>query len=173
MITMYLPTIDRPLWPYAVLLVIFIPISIWHELHWHQTLADYAAHRRAAGADDGEWPSSELRWVLSLQPWLLLFVASLLAAMVALGATALLAWPRRLPYFNEVINYYDRPYLTAVLIAGLAAVVGAVTLAIDLSRSAWKGVAGHVRRAVYASRETREELFASALTVDPGVPERP
>ena len=45
MITMYLPTIDWPLWPCVVLLVVFIPISIWHEIHWRRTLARV---RRAA-----------------------------------------------------------------------------------------------------------------------------
>ena len=41
MISLYLPTIDRPLWPCLVLLVVFIPVSIWHEAHWRRTLADY------------------------------------------------------------------------------------------------------------------------------------
>lgn len=170
MITYYLPTVERPLWPCLVLLVIFVPISIWHEIHWQRVVSDYAALRRAAGSQDEEWPTSEVRWVLSVQPWLLLVVSAMLAAMVALGAAALLCWPHRLPYFNEVLNYYDRPYLTAILVAGAAAVIGAVTLAIDLLFSSWRGVATHIRRAVHASRAVQEQLFASALSVDPGVP---
>lgn len=170
MITMYLPTVERPLWPCVLLLLIFIPISVWHEIHWHRTIAEYAALRRAAGAGDDEWPNSELRWVLSLQPWLLLVVASMLAMMVGLGAAALLAWPHRLPFFSEVLNYYDRPYLTAVLIAGAAAVVGTVTLSIDLIGSSWREVANHIRRAVHAPKATRDRHFALALAADPEVP---
>ncbi len=169
MITMYLPTVDHPLWPCLVLLLIFIPVSVWHELHWRRTLAEYAAARRAAGADDFPWPSSELRWTLSLQPWLVLFATALLGAMVALGGAALLVWPRRLPYFDEVINFYDRPYLTAGLIAGAATVIGGCALAIDLARSPWKGVASSIRRAVHATAIRRDKFFSAALRVDPGV----
>lgn len=170
MITMYLPTIDWPLWPCLVLLVVFIPISIWHEAHWRRTLAQYAAARRAAGAPEGDWPSPELRRVLSLQPLLLLLVAVLLAAMVALGTVALLAWPHRLSGFDQVINYFDRPYLAAMLVAGTAAVTGAVVLALDLWRSPWRGVAAQIRHAVHAPQTKREACFSAALKLDPGVP---
>ena len=170
MITMYLPTMDRPLWPCLVLLVVFIPISVWHEVAWRRTLADYAAVRRAAGAEDDEWPSPELRWALSLQPWLISVAAAMLALMVALGATALLSWPHRLAPFDEVLNYFDRPYLTAMLTAGVAAVVGALALAIDLARSPWNRVAARIRRATHAQPPAREACFSAALRVDPGVP---
>lgn len=170
MTTMYLPTIDWPLWPCLVLLVVFIPVSIWHETHWRRTLADYAAVRRAAGATDEEWPSAELRRVLGLQPWLVFFAAMLLTAMVALGTAALLAWPHRLPAFDDVINYYDRPYLTAMLVAGAAAVVGALALALDLWRSPWRRTAALIRRAVHAPTPKREALLSAASKVDPGAP---
>lgn len=170
MTTMYLPTIDWPLWPCLVLLAVFIPVSIWHETHWRRTLAEYARVRRSAGASDEEWPSSELRWVLSLQPWLLFIVALMLTAMVVLGAAALIAWPRRLPGFDQVINYYDRPYLTAMLVAGVAAVAGTMTLALDLWRSPWRRAAARIRRAVHAPALKREESLSAALKVDPGVP---
>ena len=126
--------------------------------------------RQAAGAADEAWPSSELRWTLSLQPLLLLASAMLLAAIVALGWASLLAWPHRLLGFDEAINYYDRPYLAAMLVAGTAAVVGAATLAIDLWRSPWQGVAARVRRAVHAPAPKRAAFFSAALGVDPGVP---
>jgi hypothetical protein len=167
---MYLPTIDRPLWPCLVLLVVFIPVSLWHETHWKRTILEYAAARRNAGAEDAGWPDSEQRWVLSLQPTLLLLAAALLAGMVVFGSVAFFSWPRRVPGFNEVVNYFDRPYLAAMLTAGLAAVFGAVALAVDLRRSPWRGVAYHVRRAVHAPAQTRAALFSAALLVDPGVP---
>ena len=169
MTMMYLPTIDHSLWPCAVLLVVFIPISVWHEVGWRRTLAEYAALRCERGVGDRHWPPSELRWVLSLQPWLILAATALLGAMVALGAAALLTWPHRLSFFNEVINYYDRPYLTVVLIAGAAAVIGGCALAVDLARSPWKGVAFHLRRAVHVRQPVRDARFSAALEVDPGV----
>lgn len=169
MVPIYLPTIDHSLWPCAVLLVVFVPVSVWHEVHWRRVLAEYAVLRREAGAAAGEWPTSELRWVLSLQPWLILFATILLGIMVAIGGAALLAWPNRLPNFNEVINYYDRPYLGAMLIAGAAAVVGGCALAIDLERSPWKGVARLIRRAPHGSQAQRDEIYSAALKVDPGV----
>ena len=167
--SMYIPTIDHSLWPFALLLVVFVPVSFWHERNWRSTLAAYADARRAAGAPDERWPDTEMSWVLSLQPWLLLVVAFMLAAIVALGCAALAAWPHRLPGFDETINYFDRPYLSAMLAAGLATVIGAVAVAIDLWRSPWSGVANQVRRCVYASTEERERRFENALACDPGV----
>ena len=170
MTSMYIPTIDHSLWPFAVLIVVFVPLSLWHEWNWRATLAAYSDARRAAGASDERWPDAEMTWVLSLQPWLLFAVALLLAGMVLLGGAAMAVWPHRMPGFDETINYFDRPYLSAVLTAGLAAVVGAVAVAVDLLRSPWSGVASEVRRCVYASAEERERRFDSALACDPGVP---
>jgi hypothetical protein len=167
---MYLPTIDHSLWPFAVLLVLFVPLSIWHERHWRATLEAYAEARRAAGADSADWPTSELSWVLSLQPWLLLAVASMLAMMVALGGAAVLAWPHRLYGFDEVINFYDLPFLSAMLVAGIATVVAAVAVALDLRRSPWSGVANEIRRCIYASPDVRQARFERALACDPEVP---
>jgi hypothetical protein len=170
MVTMYLPTIDWPLWPCLVLLAVFIPLSIWHQRQWNRTVAEYAALRRDAGATDDPWPTSDVRWVLSLQPWLLLFAAALLAIMVGFGIATLAAWPHRvLPWMN-ILNYYDRPYLASMLVAGTAAVVGVVALSIDLARSPWRRVASQVRRAVHAPHDVRERRFSAALKVDPGVP---
>jgi hypothetical protein len=171
MITMYLPTIDHPPWFCAVLLVIFIPVSIWHERHWRRTVADYADLRSQAGAADSQWPSADLKLMLSLQPWLVFMAAVLLAAMVVLGAAGLLIWPHKLPFFDGVINYYDRPYLAAMLTAGLAAIVGAVALAVDLWCSPWRDASGLIRRAVHAPQPKRDEFLTAALKVDPGVPE--
>jgi hypothetical protein len=171
MVTMYLPTVYWPyLWPCAVLLLVFIPVSIWHQVHWSRTVAEYAALRRSAGAPDEPWPTRDLRWVLSLQPWLLILVASLLAVMVVTGLVAMVVWPHRLFRFGNILNYYDRPYLASMLVAGIAAVIGVTALAIDLLRSPWKGVAAQVRRAVHASPSQHESRLQAALKLDPGVP---
>jgi hypothetical protein len=167
---MYLPTIDHSLWPVALVIAAFVPLSLWHEHNWRATLAAYADARRAAGAADGTWPDTEMSVVLSLQPWLLMAVALMLAAMVALGGAALAAWPHRLTGFDETINYFDRPYLSAMLVAGLAGVVAVVAVAIDLWRSPWSGVANQVRRCVYAPADERGRRFETALARDPGVP---
>jgi hypothetical protein len=166
----YLPTIDHSLWPVAVVLVALVPLSFWHERNWRSTLAAYADARRAAGASDEAWPGAEVGWMLSLQPWLLAFAAALLAAMVALGATVMAVWPHRMPGFDETLNYFDRPYLGAMLVAGTAAVIGAIALAIDLWRSPWAGVAKEIRRSVYVTADERAERFGRALEADPGVP---
>ncbi|NTU71841.1 MAG: hypothetical protein HGB10_08500 [Coriobacteriia bacterium] len=170
MVSMYLPTIDRPLWPCFVLLAVFIPISIWHEIHWRRTVRDYAGKRREVGAT-GEWPTGDVRFALSIQPGLLLFATVLLALMVWLGATALFTWPKKPLLFREPLNYFDRPYLAAMLVAGTAAVVGALALCVDLWRSPWRGVARQIRRAVHARPRARDERMAAALLVDPGVAE--
>jgi len=161
MVAPYLPTIDHSLWPCVALLVIFIPVSIWHERHWRRTLAEYADMRRDAGADDAEWPDSELRMVLGLQPALVAFATVLLAGMVLLGAVALFAWP-----------HFDRPYLSAMLVAGVATVVGALVLVVDLWCSPWHGVAFNIRRAVHAPAEKRAARLAAALELDPDLRSR-
>lgn len=167
----YLPTLGFSLWPCAVLLAVFVPISLYHERNWRRTLAEYARMRRAAGATDSEWPPSDARHLLGVQPWLLLVVAALLAAMTASGLAALLAWPHRLPGWEQVLNYYDRPYLSAMSVIGIAAIVAVVALAIDIAHQPWAPVAAKVRRAIYAPAEKRAKLFAAALAVDPGVPQ--
>jgi hypothetical protein len=166
----YLPTIDYPqIWPcLGVALLVFVPVSIWHDRAWRRTLAEYGAARREAGATD-PWPPTGMSALIGVQPWLILTSAGLLAAMVALGLGALLAWPRKLPFFDGPLNYFDRPYVASMVVAGTAAVVGAVALGVDLARSPWAGVARAVRRATHARPEKRARLFDAALAVDPGV----
>jgi hypothetical protein len=82
----------------------------------------------------------------------------------------MVAWPHRLFSALDVVNYYDRPYLASMLIAGSAAVVGVVAVAVDLLQSPYKGVAIQIRRAVHAPRRQRDSRFAAALRLDPGVP---
>ena len=166
----FLPTIDHPIvWPcVGVALLVFIPVSIWHDRAWKRTLAEYGAVRLAAGATD-PWPPAGMSALIGVQPWLILTSAGLLAAMTALGLAALLAWPRSLPFFDGPLNYFDRPYVTTMVVAGVAGVVGAVALGLDLARSPWARVASKVRRATHAPSETRERLFSAALVVDPGV----
>ncbi len=170
MVTMYLPTVDWPLWPCLVPLAVFVPLSVWHQRHWTRTYAEYAELRRSAGASDEPWPTGELRLVLSVQPGLMFIVAAMLAVMVAFGIATLAAWPHRLLPWMNILNYFDRPYLASMLVAGTAAVVGVGALAIDLARSPWSGVARQVRRAVHASPDVRAARLAAALRVDPGVP---
>jgi hypothetical protein len=107
--------------------------------------------------------------LIGVQPWLVLTCAGLLAVMTALGLGALLVWPHRLPFFDGPLNYFDRPYVATMVVAGTAAVVGAVALGVDLVRSPWAAAASRLRRATHARPETRERLFAAALAVDPGV----
>jgi len=166
----YLPTIDYPqLWPcVGAFLLVFIPVSIWHDRAWKRTLAEYGVVRAAAGASD-PWPPDGMSALIGVQPWLVLTSAGLLAVMTALGTAALVAWPRKLPFFDYPINYFDRPYLLGALVAGTAAVVGAVALGVDLARSPWAAVARKVRRATHARPAARQRLFAEALAVDPGV----
>jgi hypothetical protein len=166
----FLPTIDYPIvWPcVGVALLVFIPVSIWHDRAWKRTLAEYGAVRLSAGAAD-PWPPVGMSALIGVQPWLILTSAGLLAAMTTLGVAALLAWPHGLPFFDGPLNYFDRPYVTTMVVAGVAAVIGAVALGLDLARSPWARVASKVRRATHAPSETRKRLFSAALAVDPGV----
>ena len=165
----YLPTIGFPLWPCAgAALLFFIPVSIWHDRAWRRTLAEYGQVRVEAGATD-PWPPEGMRALIGVQPWLILASAALLALMTGLGLAALLAWPRKLPFFDGPLNYFDRPYLAVVIVAGVAAIVGAGALGIDLALSPWAKTAARVRRATHARSAKRTELFAAAIEVDPGV----
>lgn len=165
----YLPTIEFSLWPCAGLLLVFIPVSFWHEHNWRRTLAEYGVAREAAGARD-QWPPRGMRHLLGVQPPLVFLVAGLLSLMTALGWAVLLTWPHRLPYFDAPLNYFDRPYLLGMSVAGTAAVIGALALGFDLARSPWAKVAGNVRRAIYAPPASRAKRFEAAIAVDPGVP---
>lgn len=166
----YLPEVTFPLWPCGVLLLVFIPVSLVHERNWRRTLSDYARARREAGASEAEWPPSDARHLLGVQPWLLFVVAGLLGVATVLATLVLLSWPHRLPHFNEVLNYYDRPYLLGMCVIGVAAFVAVLALALDIARQPWAPVAAKLRRAIYAPAEKRAELFAAALAADPGVP---
>lgn len=168
----WLPPLEFSLWPCAILLIIFVPISIHHERNWRRTLAQYAEARREAGADDGEWPPPGAAMLMGVQPWLVFAVAGILAAATLLGLALVLAWPHRVPGFSVPLNYFDRPYMWCMIVAGTAAVVGAVALGIDVVRSPWAAVAHQVRRSMYGTEEMRAARFSAALLVDPGVPRR-
>jgi len=169
--SMWLPTLDYSLWPCMLLLIVFIPVSLWHERAWRRTLAEYAQLRVGAGARDAAWPSQSLRRRLGTQPWLLLAATAPLAAMTALGLAALLAWPKGLPGFDQPLNYFDRPYLAAVSVAAIAAIVAVVAVVVDLLGSPWARVASNIRRAVHARPAEREKRLAAALEADPDVAE--
>lgn len=166
----YLPTLSFSLWPCAVLLLVFVPISIYHERHWRRTLAEYALARKDAGATDEAWPPDGARHLLGIQPWLLYAVAGLLGAMTVVGVATLMAWPHRLPLFDNVLNYYDRPYLLGMSVIGASAVVALLAVAFDISHQPWAPVAHALRRSMYAPAETRERLLSAAVVADPGVP---
>jgi len=166
---MWLPTLEFSLWPYMVLLIVFIPVSLWHERAWRRTLAEYAQLRAEAGAHDAAWPSQGLRRRLGTQPWLLVAAAVPLAAMTALGLAALLAWPKGLPGFDQPLNYFDRPYLAAVSVAAIAAIVAVIAVVVDLLGSPWARVASNLRRAVHARPAARARRLATALEADPDV----
>ncbi|MDR3687600.1 MAG: hypothetical protein P4L93_11660 [Coriobacteriia bacterium] len=167
LVSWYLPTLEFSLWPCAVLLLVFIPVSIWHERNWRRTLADYAHARREAGAPPGEWPSAELSRVMGIQPVLVLLACAILGVGVAVAAAAALIWPRTPPGFDLAINPLDLPYLWSMVTAGTAAVVAGVAIAIDVWRNPWSKVARLVRRAIHASPTVRTQLFSAALLVDP------
>jgi hypothetical protein len=166
----YLPTIDYPvIWPcLGVALLVIVPVSIWHDRAWKRTLAEYGRARVAAGAED-PWPPVGMSALIGVQPWLILASAGLLAVMTAIALGALLAWPGKLPFFDYPLNYFDRPYVAVMSVAGIAAVVGAVALGVDLARSPWARTARSVRLATHAKAEKREQHFAAALAADPGV----
>jgi hypothetical protein len=167
----YLPTIDYPvIWPcLGAALLVFVPVSIWHDRAWKRTLAEYGAVRLAAGAED-PWPPVGMSALIGVQPWLILTSAGLLAVMTAIALGALLVWPGKLPFFDYPLNYFDRPYVATMVVAGTAAVVGAVALGVDLARSPWARTAHNVRAATHRKPEKRDRCFAAALAADPGVP---
>jgi len=168
LVSWYLPNLElSTLWPCAALLIVFIPVSIWHERNWRRTLADYAEARRKAGAAPGEWPSPALARLMSVQPGLVLFACALLGMGVAVAAATALIWPQKPPGFDLPINPYDLPYLWTMVVAGTAAIVAGVAIAVDVWRNPWSKVAAHVRRAIHARPLVRAQLFEAALKVDP------
>jgi hypothetical protein len=169
-VSWYLPTLGFSLWPCVVLLLVFIPVSIWHERNWRRTLASYAVARRDAGATDGDWPSPGLVHLMGVQPGLILLACAMLGLMVGIAAWAALLWPRRAPGFELPVNPLDLPFLWSMVVAGIAAISAGVAIALDVRSNPLSRVAHHVRRAIYASADERSSRFAQALLVDPGVP---
>jgi hypothetical protein len=167
--SLYLPEPEFSLWPCAVLLLIFIPVSIWHERNWRRTLAAYVRARAAAGVNDPDWPSPDLARMMGVQPWLVLTATTLLAFGIAVAAWAALSWPHRPLGFDVPINPLDLPYIWTSVVAGTAAVVAGLAIAYDAWSSPYAGVARKVRRAIYTSGEERERLFSLALDSDPDV----
>lgn len=157
--------------PHLIVLLLFAIISIAHERNWRRLLADYAAARREAGAsEDGTWPSTWLSYALSMQPVILVLLACCLIPMVGFGLYGALYWPHRPPLFFAPIHPDDLPVLWAGIVAGCAAVLALVVVAVAMWRSPWQGVARRLRRSVYAPAEKRAVLFAEAIERDPGVP---
>ena len=172
LVSWYLPTIGFSLWPCAAALIVFVPVSIWHERNWRRTLAAYARARRDAGAAEERWPSPELARLMGVQPWLIFSVGALLALGVATAAWAAIVWPGKPLGFETPLNPYDLVYVWSMVVAGTAAVVACMVVAIALSRSPWARVADSVRRSMYAPPDKRAVLFAQAVASDPGIPQR-
>lgn len=170
-VSWYLPTLGFSLWPCVALLLVFIPVSIWHERNWRRTLALYAVARRDAGATDEDWPSPGLVHLMGVQPGLVLVACTMLGLMVGIAAWAALLWPHRAPGFELPVNPLDLPFIWSMVVAGIAAVIAGVAIALDVRSNPLSRVAHHVRRAIYASADERASRFAQALLVDPGVPE--
>jgi hypothetical protein len=170
LVSWYLPTLGFSLWPCAILLLVFIPVSIWHERNWRRTLAVYAVVRREVGATDEDWPSPGLVHLMGVQPGLLLLASTMLGLMVGLAAWAALLWPRTPPGFELPVNSLDLPFLWSMVVAGIAAVIAGVAIALDVRSNPMSRVAYQVRRAIYAPPGERANRFARALIVDPGVP---
>jgi hypothetical protein len=166
----YLPIPMFPLWPCVVAILVFIPVSIWHERNWRRTLAEYAERRHAEGAPPGVWPTADLAIALSLQPWLVLGVTTALALVTGFGIYAAVLWPYRPPGFDLPINPYDLPFLWSMIVAGAAAVAAGLAIGIDGVTSPWAPVAHELRRSMYAKPEVRERRFSAAISADPGVP---
>jgi hypothetical protein len=165
----YVPIPMFPMWPCPLLILIFVPVSVMHERNWRRTLAHYAERRREAGALEQEWPQGELAIAMSLQPWLVLSATIALALVTGFGIFTAMLWPYKPPGFDLPINPYDLPFLWSMIVAGVAAVVAGLAVAVDVARSPWARVAAELRRAIYASVEEREGRFARALAADPGV----
>lgn len=165
----YLPDQPQWLWVCGVLLLVLIPVSVAHDRNWRRTLAAYAELRVQAGAPSGKWPRPGQAFLMGLQLWLVLSATSLLAVMTAVAAWAAALWPRRPPGFNLPVNFYDLPYVWALVVVGVATVVAGIALAVGVWRSPWWPVARRLRRAVYAPQERRELLFAEALALDPEI----
>lgn len=189
------PTWGFDLWPFAAVIVVFVPVSIVHERNFRRVIAAYATARAEDGAAaDGvaivpaaipgtatgtqpsaqaeptaQWPPRALSRMLGLQPALLMLLAVLLGWMTATAIAGVLVWPHALPYFNLAINYYDRPYVWVFGSIGAALTVALAAVAIDLWRSPWARVASNLRHAIYASPQRRAALLADALANDPGV----
>ena len=166
----YLPTLSFSLWPCVALLIVFIPVSILHERNWKRTLSAYSEFRRDAGATEADWPSADLARAMGVQPWLVSLATAMLAIVTGVALWAALLWPHRPAGFDAAINWYDLPYLWSFIVAGIAAVIAGLAIAIDVGRSPWRGVARKVRRAIYVDPQERTRLFALAHAADPGVP---
>jgi hypothetical protein len=65
------------------------------------------------------------------------------------------------------INPLDLPYLWSMIVAGSAAVVAGVAIALDIRLNPWSKVGRFVRRAMHAPPVVRVQLFADALKADP------
>jgi hypothetical protein len=168
LVSWYPPTLDFSPWPCIVLLIVLVPISIWHERHWRATLVAYAALRREAGAGDDKWPSWGLARLMGVEPGLVLTACGMLGAVVLLAAAAIMTSGSALG-FDLLIGPLDLLYLWTLVVAGAAAVVAGVAIAIDLWRNPWSRVGRLLRRAIHARPDVRAQLLAQALVIDPGL----
>lgn len=144
-----------------------LAVSAYHDRRTLATFHAYAERRGPSAVETAPWPGDAA--FLRLGPHLLYAggaVALLLGFLQTANAVVntvldvLMRSPRLTPPAAMVL-----PAVGAVALGWLL-----VALARRIRRSPWYPVAECLRRAVYATGERREALFAKALEVDPGTP---
>lgn len=171
LVSSYLSRSGYPLWACLTLVVILVPVTLWHEHNWHRTLETYGQLRIEAGAAESEsWPPEDYAWLMGVQLWLVLLTSALLASVTGLALWLALQWPEGVSSLDLPINRFDLPYLWGFAVAGGAATVAGLAIAWDMWRSPWVRVARRIRWAIYAKEPKRARLFTEALALDPGIP---
>ena len=167
----YLPTVDYPLWPCVGLaLLVFIPVTIWHERAWRRTLAEYGAARSAAGAVD-PWPPEGMSALLGVQPWLLLTAAALLAVMTGTRACRAAGVAAQAAVLRRAAELLRPPLRRGDGGRGDGGGGWRRRRSASTSRARrGRGVAQRaLRRSTHAAPERHATLMNAALGADPGV----
>lgn len=155
-------------WTFWGILLCMLAVSAYHERKVASTEREYVARRTEAGGEAGDWPR-EGSLAMRLGPQFLLpgaAVAALIGAAQVLNTIV-----------SETLDVLMRAHDAAPALPMVAPAVIALGMGIALfllarrvQRSPWYPVAERVRRAVHAPRVRRDQLFAEALALDPGIP---
>lgn len=151
---------------WAVLLGL-LAVSAYHDRRTKLTLHAYAERRAEEGADADGWPGDGA-YMMRMGPQVLYaggFVALLLGVLQTINAVSSTVLDTLMSHGHAPADF------TQLTVAVLAVALGGLlfTAARRIRRSPWYPVAERIRRSVYARTAAREELFAEALTLDPGV----